>query len=244
MLTCVKHTPRDAPAEIPKSLALCSLKQAPRVAYAAAWQPRSPGPWLTLRAFAAPEMRRCPVNGASSQHHMLSDLVGPLGFRFTFFASGWGIFTDGFAGGGAPYTHDGTTRLMLDGASGSGAPGHVTMSEQSGLSFNLYGLDAASMFPGLSGAINITGNLTGGGTVFTSISIDDTFDGYSLSGFTGLDSIDFAEPTSGAFRTTAGLALDNLLTTPKTVPEPLTLSLFGSGLAGAIAMRRRKKNAA
>lgn len=29
-----------------------------------------------------------------------------------------------------------------------------------------------------------------------------------------------------------------------TVPEPITLSLFGTGLAGAIAMRRRKKTAA
>jgi len=198
---------------------------------------------LALTAFAAIPSQAGVIDFEANADNGASTQIAN-GFRFTFFASGWGIFTDGFAGGGAPYTHDGTTRLMLDGASGSAAPGHVTMSEQSGLSFNLYGLDAASMFPGLSGAINITGNLTGGGTVFTSISIDDTFDGYSLSGFTGLDSIDFAEPTSGAFRTTAGLALDNLLTTPKTVPEPLTLSLFGSGLAGAIAMRRRKKNAA
>jgi len=30
----------------------------------------------------------------------------------------------------------------------------------------------------------------------------------------------------------------------RSVPEPLTLSLFGAGLAGAVAMRRRKKNVA
>jgi hypothetical protein len=31
---------------------------------------------------------------------------------------------------------------------------------------------------------------------------------------------------------------------PATVPEPLTISLFGAGLVGAAAMRRRKKNSA
>jgi hypothetical protein len=31
---------------------------------------------------------------------------------------------------------------------------------------------------------------------------------------------------------------------PHPVPEPLTLSLFSAGLAGAVAMRRRKKKAA
>jgi hypothetical protein len=30
--------------------------------------------------------------------------------------------------------------------------------------------------------------------------------------------------------------------TPESVPEPFTLSLFGAGLAGAVAMRRRKKS--
>ena len=35
----------------------------------------------------------------------------------------------------------------------------------------------------------------------------------------------------------------SVLGTPQNVPEPITLSLFGAGLAGAVAMRRRKKKA-
>lgn len=36
----------------------------------------------------------------------------------------------------------------------------------------------------------------------------------------------------------------NISSPPEATPEPLTLSLFGAGLAGAVAMRRRKKKIA
>ena len=38
------------------------------------------------------------------------------GFQFTFVADGWGIIEASFLGGGAPYTHNGSNRLMAGGS--------------------------------------------------------------------------------------------------------------------------------
>jgi hypothetical protein len=46
--------------------------------------------------------------------------------------------------------------------------------------------------------------------------------------------------TAGSFIMTSA---SDVATFTATVPEPVTLSLFGAGLAGAVAMRRRKKQA-
>lgn len=158
------------------------------------------------------------------------------GFTFSFNANGWGIFTDSFVGGGAPYTHNGTTRLVLSG----GGPGQVTMTQTSGDPFSLFGLDAASMFPEFSGNINVIGNLAGGGTVSQTLSIDDTFDPYTLAGFVGLSSVVFQEGVSAAFRQAAGLSLDNLQFAAAAIPEPASLALLGIGLAG-LGFSRRKR---
>jgi hypothetical protein len=40
------------------------------------------------------------------------------------------------------------------------------------------------------------------------------------------------------------LLLDDVVVRDITVPEPFTLGMFGAGLAGAFAMRRRKRNSA
>ena len=55
----------------------------------------------------------------------------------------------------------------------------------------------------------------------------------------------WGEPAVGEYRGSAAhpgeSALLGLLAAPLPAPEPVTLSLFGAGVAGAIVLRRRKK---
>lgn len=161
------------------------------------------------------------------------------GFTFTFNAAGWGIFTDGFVGGGAPYTQNGTTRLVASGDR-NGTRASVTMTRTGGGTFSVQGFDAASMFPGLTDRMSILGNLSGGGTVSDLISVDDTFDSYALAGFAGLDSIVFSDALPGNFRE-HGFSIDNIIVDGATVPEPGSLALFGFAVAGMAATRSRRR---
>jgi len=162
------------------------------------------------------------------------------GFTFDFSAQGWGVFTDGFSGGGAPYTHNGTTRLMMSGDR-DGHTTQVLFKPTDDSAFSLQQLDGATMFPETAGGMEVIGNLEGGGTVSMSFDLSDSFNTFFLSGaFVNLDSVLVRNLVSGDFRNDSGVSLDNIVVNAP-VPEPASIAAIGLGLA-AFARRRRNKS--
>jgi hypothetical protein len=160
------------------------------------------------------------------------------GYTFTFAASGWGVFTDGFVGGGAPYTHNGTTRLVAAGDNG-GNTGRVTFKPTDDSAFNLVRFDSATFFPDIgNGQIEVIGNIEGGGSVSTTINITPTFTAYNLPGtFVNLDNVVVRTTISGGYRAEPGFSLDNI--NVSAVPEPATMAALGLGVAALIRRRRK-----
>jgi hypothetical protein len=164
------------------------------------------------------------------------------GFSFTFNASGWGIFTDGFAGVGAPYTHNGTTRLLASGDR-SNQTAYVDFARIDAAIFSLDGFDGATAFPGFLGRIEVIGNYSGGGSVSAFFDLTDTFNGFVLPGtFTGLSSVRVRDTFPAGFRGVPGsFSLDNITYQESAaVPEPTTLLLLGSGVVMAVRRRRAR----
>jgi hypothetical protein len=143
------------------------------------------------------------------------------GFSFTFNAQGWGVFTDGFSGGGAPYTHNGTTRLVASGDQ-SNTHAYVDIAQIGGAPFSLSSFDGATMFPGFRGRIEVIGSLDGGGTVNAFFDLTDTFSPFVLPGsFVNLDSVRVFDTFSAGFRAGPGsFSVDNLVVNTAAVPEP------------------------
>jgi PEP-CTERM motif len=162
------------------------------------------------------------------------------GFTFSFNAEGWGIAENSVIGGGAPWTSNGTTRLLANGDS-SGATAFVDIFRTDLADFSIGGFDAATMFPRVVGRIEVIPSY--GGVAGTSLFIDltDTFATYALPGFNGVSGIRVRDTFAGVFLQTPGFSLDNLEIDPvaTAVPEPGTLSLLGIGLAGYLRKRRR-----
>jgi len=96
--------------------------------------------------------------------------------------------------------------------------------------------------------LTFSATLAGGpdaGPIYAQFSPTTNYTG-SFVGFEGLDETGNAESVWDAHSGTevGTLAVIQTGIAPENVPEPITLSLFGAGVAGAAALRRRKSKAA
>jgi len=154
------------------------------------------------------------------------------GFQFDFTAGGWGVFGPA-SGACCNVNYNGTTSLFADGDNG-GQRANVVMTKVGGGTFDVSSLDAAVYWIGASGTLELTGALSGGGTVTTSLNVGTPWQSFAV-GFTDLVSLKFQDSASGAFLDAPGFGIDNISTAP--VPEPETYALMLLGL-GALGVRR------
>lgn len=117
------------------------------------------------------------------------------------------------------------------------AGGRIMLTSVSGNVFSLNAIDLAPVaaFLGFNAVVSFTGNVRGGGTVSQSFVTGDTtpFSTFTFSGFNNLESVTWRQiPNFHQF--------DNIVVDAAAVPEPASLALFGLGLAGFAAARRRK----
>lgn len=137
---------------------------------------------------------------------------------------------------------NGTTYLAVDDYNGAAT---ITMSLVGGGTFGLTSFDIAewALSADWASEVRLTGNLFGGGSIVTTVSLDGIADGIGgnadfetvVLGWSGLTSVVFdAVNGSGDLY----YALDNISTE---VPEAASLGLFGLGLVGlGLAARRRR----
>jgi hypothetical protein len=142
------------------------------------------------------------------------------------------------------------SQYMAEDAPGLAFP--VTMTEVNGASFSLTSFDGDKMWlndeEALSGGfgnaqfIHVVGNLAAGGQITENFQLDGSanFQHFNFDqGWTGLSSVIWSggrNDMDGNF----SMAVDNIATSSTTTPEPSTLLLLGSGLAGLTSLLRRK----
>ncbi len=166
-----------------------------------------------------------------------TNAVGPVvipNFTFSGFS---GIIKNG-ASGVFPDTSFGTQAAFLQSYNGTGskiswAITGLTVGQTYTLSFFDVAA-AASIAPGENFTVSAFGSAP---LLFvpTTSYRSDSFNFLALTTFGNIDFNGLIPLTGNNFAT----AIDNIQIS--TIPEPVTLSLFGIGLAGAAAMRRRRK---
>jgi hypothetical protein len=111
--------------------------------------------------------------------------------------------------------------------------------------YNVVSINDWNVFLSFGGVSILTRNLEGTGIDFSGDNgnrdVPGLFD-LSCADFPAISCTSWFDTAPGAQVNPVDPGLDFLASvTPTAVPEPLTLSLFSAGLAGAVAMRRRKK---
>ena len=151
-------------------------------------------------------------------------------------------------------TGNGTNFMLIDDVGGTHPPATnpITFSPTLGGPFALLSIDIseASQVISYSRQIQVTGNVFGGGTVFTVLDLDDNFVDSTPANYFQTFTFDptwgnlssvilqgiNSQPLNGNY-----FALDNIVVeTTTAVPEPGTLSLLGLG--SAYLIRRRRHN--
>lgn len=113
----------------------------------------------------------------------------------------------------------------------------ITLTNVAGVPFNLSSLLLGPISIA-AGPVSITlvGNFAGGGSLTRTFSV--------LTTATPVTLFDFINLTSVVFMTTDDSGIDNINVTPvHPVPEPATMLLFGTGLAGVAAKIHKRRNA-
>lgn len=119
--------------------------------------------------------------------------------------------------------------------------GQTVLTENGGNPFTLNSIDLAELKSNVVPTVVFTGNLNGGGTVTQSFTLDgiafgaETF--FFAPGFTNLLSVSWIQ--ANPFHQFDNIVVNG--TNSVSVPEPGALAIFGLGLLGLGAVRRRRR---
>jgi hypothetical protein len=191
---------------------------------------------IRTASFESPLLNSPGIQYGPDEFGFNTNAVGPVviaNFTFTGFS---GIYKNGSLGVFAD-TSFGTQSAFLQSYNNTGSAISWAISGLTiGQTYTLSFLDAAALVvPGESFSVSAFGSAP----VLFAPTTSYTLESFDFTALTSSGSIDFIGP---AVPGNLASAIDNIQIS--TIPEPITLSMFGIGLAGAAAMGRRKKKTA